>query len=310
MGTPRWSSDDWTSYKKEKIDHKTDSEIFSSRSIRKDLDPLNIKFRESCDSALNPNSTPIILAFDVTGSMGHIAKQMAREGIKTTIEQILDRKPVSDPHIMVMGVGDAEAGDKAPLQVSQFETDTKIIEQLSQIYLEGGGGCNDHESYNMPWYFAATKTKIDCFEKRGKKGILFTMGDEEPAMVLRRQDVKKYIGDDLQYDIPTSELLALVQQKYDIFHIVVEEGNYASTIGADKVVANWNNVLGQGHVIRLQDHTKLPEVIVSTLQVHAGENIDDVTKSWDGDTSMVVAHAVHSMAKSSHKNAGGIVRFG
>ena len=146
MGGSRWDSDDWTTYRKAHIDHKADRDIFASRSLKADLDPRNITMRESCDSDANPNATPVILAFDVTGSMGHIAVQMAKEGIKTTIEQILDRKPVSDPHIMVMGVGDGEAGDSAPLQVSQFEADTKIVEQLSQIYIEGGGGGNDHES--------------------------------------------------------------------------------------------------------------------------------------------------------------------
>lgn len=307
MGTDRWTSDDWTSYKKEHIDHKSDREIFSSRKMHKDLDPRNIAFRESCDSELNPNSTPVILAFDVTGSMGHIAYEMAREGIKTTIEEILDRKPVSDPHIMVMGVGDANYDD-APLQVSQFEADTKIIDQLSQIYIEQGGGGNDHESYNLPWYFAATKTKIDC-TKRGKKGILFTMGDEEPAMLLKKSHVKEFIGDDIQSNIKTEDLLALVSMNYDVFHLVIEEGNYASSRGPEKVAANWNKVLGQGRVIRVSDHTKIPEIIVSTLQVHAGENADDVVSSWDGTTGLVVAHAVKDVARARKGGPGGVVKF-
>lgn len=306
MGSGRWSFDDWSSYKREHIDHKTDREIFSSRHLKDNLDPKKVEFRESCDSEANPNSTPIILAFDVTGSMGQIAHDMAREGIKTTIEEILDRKPVPDPHIMVMGVGDA-AYDDAPLQVSQFETDTKIIEQLSEIYLEGGGGGNDHESYNLPWYFAATKTKVDC-TKRGKKGILFTMGDEEPAMVLKKAHVKQFIGDDIQDDIKSEDLLALVNLNYDVFHLVIEEGNYARSRGAD-VAKNWTSLLGQGRVIRVKDHTKLPEIIVSTLQVHAGENADDVVKSWDGTTGMVVAHAVKDVARGRNNDSGSVMKF-
>lgn len=306
MGGDRWNDDDWTSYKSVKIDKKTDAEIFSSRSLKADLDPKKIAFRESCDSDVNPNSTPVILAFDVTGSMGSIAYEMAREGIKTTIEEILNRKPVSDPHIMVMGVGDA-AYDDAPLQVSQFEADTKIIDQLSQIYVEQGGGGNNYESYNLPWYFAATKTKIDCV-KRGKKGILFTMGDEEPPPVLKREHVKKFIGDDIQGDIKSEDLLALVGLNYDVFHLVIEEGSHARSRGADKVAADWNAVLGQGRVIRVKDHTKIPEIIVSTLQVHAGENADDVAKSWDGTTAVAVAHAVKGMTRTN-KNSGGVMKF-
>jgi hypothetical protein len=264
MGGNPWSTSDWDDYKSVHISNKTASQIFTSRNMPSNLDPKKIKLRESRDSAAHPESNAIIIAFDVSGTMGDIAIQMAREGIKTTIEEILDRKPVKDPHIMVMGIGDAKMRDDAPLQVSQFETDTKIIEQLSQIYLEGGGGGNGTESYNLPWYFAATRTQLDCVEKRGKKGLLFTIGDEDPDMTLLRQNVKDYLGDDLEYDIQSKDLLALVQQK----------------------------------------------VLVSAIQVHAGENADDVVKSWDGSTSLTVAHAVSSLAKSQNNNKNtGLVRF-
>jgi hypothetical protein len=309
MGGDRWSSYDWGAYKSAHIDNKADHDLFSRRGMHPDMDPRNITLRESCDSDVNPNATPIIIALDVTGSMGHIAVEMAREGIKTTIEEILNRKPVSDPHIMVMGVGDPEMYDTAPLQVSQFEADTKIIEQLSNIYLEGGGGGNGHEGYNMPWYFAATKTKIDSFDKRGKKGLLFTIGDEDPALTLHRTSVKEFIGDDIQYDLPSERLLELVQQKYDVFHVVVEEGSHAR-YNPNAVVAKWNDLLGEGRVIRLSDHTKLPEVLVSAIQVNAGENVDDVTKSWDGTTGLVVSHAVKNLAVNQNRKPGGLVKFG
>ena len=38
--------------------------------------------------------------------------------------------PVADPHMMIMGVGDAWC-DRAPLQVTQFEPDIRIAEQLT-----------------------------------------------------------------------------------------------------------------------------------------------------------------------------------
>jgi hypothetical protein len=306
MGTDRWSDNDWSSYQTTHIANKTTSQIFTSRSLKNDLDPKGTAFRESCDSDINPNSTPIILAFDVTGSMGHIAHEMAKEGIKTTIEEILNRKPVSDPHIMVMGVGDAWC-DSAPLQVSQFEADTKIIEQLSQIYIEGGGGGNDKESYNMPWYFAAAKTKIDCV-KRGKKGILFTMGDDKPPAVLLKEHVKEFIGDDIESDIKSRDLLDLVSLNYDVFHLVIEEGDCCRG-GADHVIQPWNALLGKERVIPVKDHTKIPEIIVSTLQVLAGDNADDVVKSWDGTTAVAVAHAVKDVARGRKNNNGGVLKF-
>lgn len=115
------------------VKSKATDEIYSSH-FHKNLNPKGVKIRESRDSEDNPRSTPVIIALDVTGSMGMIADVIARTGLGTLFEAILDRKPISDPHLMFMGVGDANC-DSAPLQVSQFEADKRIIEQLTQIYL-------------------------------------------------------------------------------------------------------------------------------------------------------------------------------
>lgn len=117
---------------------KATEEIYSSRTMNKNLNPHGVKIRESRDSADNPNSTPLIVGLDVTGSMGIIADVIAREGLGTLFTGILERKPITDPHVMFMAIGDANC-DQAPLQVSQFEADKRIIEQLTQIYLEHGG---------------------------------------------------------------------------------------------------------------------------------------------------------------------------
>ena len=51
-------------------------------------------------------------------------------------------------------------------------------EDLGRIVLEGGGGGQMTESYELAMYFMARHTAIDCFEKRGRRGYLFIIGDE------------------------------------------------------------------------------------------------------------------------------------
>src|ERR1700722_13714502 len=100
MGYTRWDDKDWDKYAAS-TRGKSVSQIFNASAIHPDLDPLNVKLRESRDSKANPESTPIILALDVTGSMGMIAQSLAQEGLGSLVEAILERKPVTDPHIMV-----------------------------------------------------------------------------------------------------------------------------------------------------------------------------------------------------------------
>jgi len=292
MGSGRFDADEYRSFTSTTTGKTTD-QIYTARAINSSLDPNGVKIRESRDSADNPNSTPVIVALDVTGSMGMIADVIAREGLGTLFTGILDRKPVSDPHIMFMGVGDANC-DRAPLQVSQFEADKRIIEQLTNLFLEHGGGGNNFESYNLPWYFAAFHTVHDSMEKRGKRGYLFTVGDEEAPKALTKDQIKKFIGDDLECELSPQDTLQLAQRLYDVYHVVIEEGSHART-NLNRVLSSWESLLGQ-RVIRLADHKKLAETIVTAIEVAEGRDAEESAKGW-GAGARVVLDAVRSLPR-------------
>lgn len=270
-------------------------EIYKSRRMENALSPHGVKVRESRDSVDNPNSTPIIVGLDVTGSMGMIAEAIAKNGLGTLFTGILDRKPVSDPHIMFAGIGDANF-DSAPLQVSQFEADNRIVEQLTQLFLEGGGGGNQFESYNALWYFAAFHTEHDALIKRGKRGYLFTVGDEEYPRDLKKEQIAAIFGDTPETAISTQTILELAQRKYDVFHVVIKQGDYAKR-SLDLVRESWKP-LGQ-NVIYLDDYTKLPETIVSVIEVAEGRDAHGSATAWGGDTARIVHDAVKDLPKRS-----------
>lgn len=275
MGSGSFDAGAYRAYTHTTVGKSTD-EVYSSRGLDKDLNPKGVKLRESRDSTDNPNSTPVIVGIDVTGSMGMIADVLARKGLGTLFTTILDRKPITDPHVMFMGIGDANC-DRAPLQVSQFEADNRIVEQLTKIYIEHGGGGNNFESYNLPWYFAARHTEHDSLIKRGKRGYLFTVGDEEAPRDLTSAQIEEFIGDHGE-NVPTKAILHEVQRMYDVYHIIIEEGDYARR-ALDKVMSTWTSLLGQ-RAIRLSDHTKLAETIVSAIEVAEGRDAKTVTNSW------------------------------
>jgi hypothetical protein len=293
MGGGTFDAGAYRSYTSTTVGKSTD-EIYSSRHMNKLLDPKGVKVRESRDSVDNPNSTPLIVGIDVTGSMGMIADTLARNGLGTLFEGVLDRKPISDPHVMFMAIGDANF-DSAPLQVSQFEADNRIVEQLTQIYIERGGGGNCFESYNLPWYFAAFHTIHDSMEKRGKRGYLFTVGDEEAPAPLTKSQIRRFIGDETEAEFTTKDLLQAAQRTYDVFHIIIEEGSHAGMY-LDRVQKGWRELLGQ-RVISLKDHTKLAETIVSAIEVAEGGDAALSAKGW-GAGSAVVHDAVKNIPRS------------
>lgn len=278
---------------------------FKARTIDPYLDPSKFMLRESRDSAANPNSTPVILAFDVTGSMGDIAFKMAGEGMTTLIKEIIARSPVSDPHIMFQAIGDVVC-DRSPFQTSQFETSTALIDQLMKIHVEGGGGGNHFESYNMPWHFAAYHTSCDAFEKRGKKGFLFTMGDEQVPPDLTDSQLLTVYGRTQEPLATNQQLLDILNDKYHVFHLMIEEGSHMR-YARDAVVNGWTKLLGQ-RAIPVADYTKISEIVISTMQVVGGADKDTIAKSWGGDTSVVVRKAIDGLV-AAPSESGGLVRL-
>lgn len=297
MGYGAWKSSDWDNYKTSNgiTNKSTVKSIYKSNSIKDTLNPFEVKYRESCDSNDHPNSTPIILGLDVTGSMGSLAEEIAKNALNRLILELYDKKPIEDPHVMIMAIGDAFY-DTAPVQVSQFEADIRIAEQLTDIYFEGGGGGNDGESYLAAWYFAARHTKTDSFEKHNKKGFLFTIGDEPCHKKLTKSQIKNIFGDDVERDLTSDELLAEVSRMYEVFHFCVGNYHYYDSLN------RWKTMLGE-RAMNMTDYTKIPEVVESTLAVMGGMDADTAAAQWDGSTSIVVKEAIGGLKAVKESNS-------
>jgi hypothetical protein len=133
----------------------------------------------------------------------------------------------------------------------------------------------------------------DSFEKRGKKGYLFTVGDENPTPRLRAQDLEKVEDHKPQKDYTPKELIKLASKQWEIFHLIVLEGDHCrNSHNRSKVIENWKGMLGQ-RAILLEDHTKMAEVIISTMQIHEGKDAKDVASAWNNpDIAKVVSSAL------------------
>ena len=184
---------------------------------------------------------------------------------------------------MCAAIGDV--CDQAPLQVTQFEADIRVVEQLLDLWLEGAGG-DYPENFNLLWYFADKHTKIDSYINRNKKGFLFTIGDAETHPNLSALSISKIFGDQSQ-DLDNQQLLQAVSEKYEVFHIVVRD---------TRAIAHWNSIIpGRVAYLSAENISNLSAVITSIMQIANGMSKQDAIGQWPAKTNAAVAQAVETI---------------
>lgn len=266
MGNANWDPHAYSNYS-QSISGQSREQIFSSRRLNADLDPSKIKVREARDSQANPESTPIMIFSDVTGSMGELAEIMIRRGLGAIMKELYDHQPVKGPQILCGAIGDSRT-DSAPLQATQFEAGVApMVQQLANIFIEGGGGGNGGESYSLAWAFAAARVESDAWDKRQKKGYLFTIGDESCHLT--------------ENEASALAALKLAQERFHVFHIAVRP------VGDQAVMANWRKLLGD-RVLQCENTDMLPEIIASVIRICEGQ---DVSTTYTPSVGRVVAKA-------------------
>lgn len=304
MGYTSWSSDAY-SHLKTSYSGKSADQIFSS-GLNPTMDPNGLVFRESRDSDAHPNSIAIAVFLDVTGSMGQIPEMLIRHKLGSLMDTLLAHG-VEDPQVMFSAIGD-HVTDRAPLQIGQFESGTdELNDCLSKVYIEGGGGGQNMESYLLAWLIAGRHTSIDCFEKRGNKGFLFTIGDEKSWDSVDAARLKALMGYAQTDPITDAQVLAQAQRMYHVFHIHINETGYKDN---PDVIGYWKKLLGERALI-LDKHMAVAELIASTVAVINGANLDKVAAEFDDATANSVKNALMKVSTDVIRASGdsGVIKL-
>lgn len=294
MGSGIWSTSVYDAARK--MRGGTSAFAYTSSGARKAhraLDPKGVTVRESRDSDEHPQSLAIAVLFDVTGSMGHVPRVL-QEKLPQLLGLLLRKGYVSNPQVMFGAIGDATC-DRAPLQVGQFESDNRMDGDLERILLEGGGGGQKTESYELALYFMARHTATDCFDKRGKRGYLFIIGDEMAYGRVKPAEVAAVIGDRLAEPVALPAIVAEVTRRWDAYYILPDGASYQ---GDAEVLGFWRRLLGQ-NVIELADLDAVAETIALTIglgedTVDLGEGLADLA-DVGSDAAPVVSAALEQI---------------
>lgn len=304
MGSGRWSTNVYSEHNRYKAATGKSTFDYSDGLHRSDrstwcahpsLDPSGVTMRESRDSEEHPASTAIAVMFDVTGSMGHIPVVLQQK-LPELLGLLTRKQYVTDPQILFGAIGDATC-DAVPLQVGQFESDNRMDENLENIFLEGGGGGQQTESYELALYFIARHTDIDCWNKRGRKGYLFLIGDEMAYSRVKKNEVNGLIGDGMEKDLGVMDIVRELRTRYHVFYLLPKAACYG---GDPKILGAWRKLLGQ-NVLQLEDAEAVCETIALAIGMMEGSvdlaaGVEDLKEfNVTPSTLVTVRHALETL---------------
>ena len=92
---------------------------------------------------------------------------------------------------------------------------------------------------------ALRRTSLDRIAKQGKKGIIITMGDEPLNPYLPKSQLNYAIKGSEQGDIDTKKLYEEVSERFDVYHIAVDDAGNCYHRYSARIKESFGEILGQ-----------------------------------------------------------------
>jgi len=151
---------------------------------------------------------------DVTSSRGDDSK-ILYDKLPMFFGELIMQEYAEDVEMSFAAIGDATDGDKAPIQICDFAAGTTLDTWLKRLWLEEGGGGSGKESYELTCFYYAFHSKL----VNPQKSFFFITGDESFYEKVNKNQVKEWIGDDLESDYPIEKVFDKLKEKYEVFFL-------------------------------------------------------------------------------------------
>lgn len=135
--------------------------------------------------------------------------------------QIKMQDYLKDPALSFCAIGDVTS-DQAPLQVTRFGQGKEIDEMIAKLWLEGNGGGNSHESYELSAYFYNHYVKYENAEM----GFFFLTGDEHFYEHPATADYEKFLGDKVQGPLNGKHEWKELMKHWNVFMLKKDYGGH------------------------------------------------------------------------------------
>ena len=206
----------------------------------------------------NGIALPIMSGFDGTGSMGENVEKAYYAIPK--IEGML--KPLRTSYnTQVASAVWQDVQDHHPVvQMSQFESDERIAEQIRLLVPDKDGG-DAIEDYDLGLAYLWLATQTDLYDFYGLKGYVFIVADMYGRGRVTKRGIKQYLGHDMQEDeVTTRKICQALLEKWHVYYFQVGGGG-------SETKRWWAEKLGAGRVIDVPDSDYLAQVQAGAIYV-------------------------------------------
>ncbi len=254
------------------------------------------------------SSAPLVIACDVTGSMGEWPATIFSKLPYLDLEG--QEYLGEDMEISFAAVGDVFS-DKYPLQVRPFGRGKDLEARLKELIVEGNGGGQTCESYDIAAYYYAHNVEMP----NAIKPIFIFIGDEGLYDFLDKNSAETLcFGTDVKR-ITVEQVIRELQNKFAVYLVRKPYGSTSESNAHEsvnfKIQSQWEKLLGEDHVCILPDASRVVDVIFGILARETGrvdyfkDEIKGRQKPEQVDVVMKSLVTIHKIDKKSVKKIEG-----
>ena len=215
------------------------------------------------------SKTPIVIALDVTGSNINFAR-IVYDKMPMLYGQIEQKGYLKDFDICFMAIGDVYSDDY-PLQVAEFSKGIELDSWLEKVVLEGCGGGNNGESYELGAYYLTKYMDMD----KDAKPIIFFLGDEPTHGAVTPENARA-VG--MECDETVTDIWKQLRAKaHDNVFMMLNK--YSGSAFDSDTTEHWTKLLAPDHVIKVGEPPAIVDLLLGVISM--------VSQSRDLETYMI-----------------------
>ncbi|MBI2672917.1 hypothetical protein HYX19_01535 [Candidatus Woesearchaeota archaeon] len=216
------------------------------------------------DLVVNSLSTncksPLVIACDVTGSMGEWPATIFE---KLPLLDLELKNYLDDPEVSFAAIGDAYSDDY-PLQVQKFSSGKDLVARLKALIIEGRGGSQTRESYDLAALYYANNVEMP----KATKPIFIFIGDEGLYETVDKDQAKDIAHVALEKRLSSKQAIEALKQKYSVYIIrKLYDGYDNDRMSAtdERIQKQWESYLGADHVAILPEAKRVVDDILGII---------------------------------------------